>query len=59
MPKTCYIDGRVVELLDLVTELAKKIQSYQPDHWNELVKRVIDCYNEEYNPEPVFGLDSK
>ena len=25
MPKTCYIDGRVIELLDLVIDLSKKL----------------------------------
>ena len=51
-PKESYVDKRIDRILELIKEIAKNLCSHSKEHWDELVNRSIDCFNNYHNPTP-------
>lgn len=51
-PQECYKDNRIQSLAEKIEILAKHLSTYKKDHFDELISRVIDCFNKHYNPKP-------
>lgn len=51
-PKKCYVDGRIEVMDEKLMKIGNYLKSYNQNDWNELVRRVIDFYDEKRNSDP-------
>lgn len=51
-PKESYVDKRIDKILELIKELSKDLCSHSKEHWDEVINRCIDCFNNHHNPNP-------
>lgn len=43
----------------MIKVLSEHIFSFRKEHWNELILRTIDIFNDSYNEKPNENLDDE
>ena len=51
-PQECYKDNRIQSLAEAIEMLGKHLSTNKKDHFDELISRVIDTFNGQYNLKP-------
>ena len=51
-PQECYKDNRIQSIAEAIDILGKHLSTNKKDHFYELISRVIDTFNGQYNLKP-------